>query len=157
MSVTAIIQPRRILVRGVNWLGDAVIVTTPALLRLREKFPATHIALLAPEKLKGLWLNHPAVNEIISIAPGESVFAIAKKLRRWDETPGEPGWAGQTQRRRLAETLAPANSTLRWCCRTHRVRRWKFFWPAFHAASVMPGRGGILLPDANRRATRWCG
>ena len=35
------------LVRGTNWLGDAVM-TTPALLRLREKFPGAHIALLTP-------------------------------------------------------------------------------------------------------------
>ena len=80
MSVTFITQPRRILVRGVNWLGDAVM-TTPALLRLREKFPAAHITLLTPEKLKDLWLNHPAVNETISFASGESVFSIGKKLR----------------------------------------------------------------------------
>ena len=40
---------RRILVRGTNWLGDAVM-TTPALLRLREKFPDAHIALLTPDK-----------------------------------------------------------------------------------------------------------
>ncbi|MEJ0090291.1 MAG: glycosyltransferase family 9 protein [Limisphaerales bacterium] len=80
MSVAAIIQPRRILVRGVNWLGDAVM-TTPALLRLREKFPQAHIALLTPEKLCGLWLNHPTVDETISFATGESVFAIGKKLR----------------------------------------------------------------------------
>ena len=50
---SAIRRPRRILVRGTNWLGDAVM-TTPALLRLREKFPAAHIALLTPEKLRGL-------------------------------------------------------------------------------------------------------
>ena len=41
----------RILVRGTNWLGDAVM-TTPALLRLREKFPDAHIALLTPDKLR---------------------------------------------------------------------------------------------------------
>jgi len=35
MSVAFITPPRRILVRGVNWLGDAVM-TTPALQRLRE-------------------------------------------------------------------------------------------------------------------------
>ena len=46
----------RILVRGTNWLGDAVM-TTPALLRLREKFPDAHIALLTPEKLRDLWLT----------------------------------------------------------------------------------------------------
>jgi heptosyltransferase-2 len=70
----------RILVRGTNWLGDAVM-TTPALLRLREKFPESHIALLTPEKLQQLWQNHPAVNEVISFSPGESIFAVAKKLR----------------------------------------------------------------------------
>jgi heptosyltransferase-2 len=70
----------RILVRGVNWLGDAVM-TTPALLRLREKFPAAHIALLGPEKLKDLWRHHPAVDETISFAPGENIFSTGKKLR----------------------------------------------------------------------------
>ncbi|MGO8765426.1 MAG: lipopolysaccharide heptosyltransferase II [Limisphaerales bacterium] len=73
-------HPRRILVRGVNWLGDAVM-STPALLRLREKFPEAQIALLTPEKLHDLWLNHPAIDEIISFAPGETVFSVAKKLR----------------------------------------------------------------------------
>jgi heptosyltransferase-2 len=80
MSVAFKIPPRRILVRGTNWLGDAVM-TTPALLRLREKFPDAHIALLTPEKLRELWLNHPAISEIISFAPDENIFAIAKKLR----------------------------------------------------------------------------
>jgi heptosyltransferase II len=74
------INPRHILVRGVNWLGDAVMAT-PALLRLREKFPDAHIALLGPEKLKDLWRHHPAVDETISFAARESVFAVAKKLR----------------------------------------------------------------------------
>jgi heptosyltransferase-2 len=81
----------RILVRGTNWLGDAVM-TTPALLRLREKFPEAHITLLTPEKLNDLWLaapkqgegglNHPAVDETIAFASGESVFSVANKLRR---------------------------------------------------------------------------
>jgi heptosyltransferase-2 len=73
-------QPGRILVRGTNWLGDAVM-TTSALLRLREKFPEARITLLCPEKLRELWLNHPAVDAVISFAPGENVFAVAKKLR----------------------------------------------------------------------------
>jgi heptosyltransferase-2 len=73
--------PRRILVRGTNWLGDAVM-TTPALLRLRERFPHAHIALLTPEKLADLWINHPAVNETMSFAPGESIFSVGRILRR---------------------------------------------------------------------------
>jgi heptosyltransferase-2 len=80
METARNINPRRILVRGVNWLGDAVM-TTPALQRLREKFPDAYIALLTPEKLRELWLNHPAINEIISFGPDESVFAVGKKLR----------------------------------------------------------------------------
>jgi lipopolysaccharide heptosyltransferase II len=75
-----VLQPRRILVRGLNWLGDAVM-TTPALMRVRERFPGAHIALLTPEKLKDLWLHHPAISETISFAPGENVFSIGSKLR----------------------------------------------------------------------------
>ncbi|MBE0543324.1 MAG: lipopolysaccharide heptosyltransferase II [Verrucomicrobia bacterium] len=72
--------PRRILVRGVNWLGDAVM-TTPALLRLRERFPEAHITLLTPGKLCDLWQQHPAVNEALPLSAGESAFAVGRKLR----------------------------------------------------------------------------
>jgi heptosyltransferase-2 len=85
---------RRILVRSTNWLGDAVM-TTPALLRLREKFPDAHITLLTPDKLRELWLHHPAVDETISFSAGENLFSVANKLRRWGETPGEPGLVPQ--------------------------------------------------------------
>jgi heptosyltransferase-2 len=77
---SSIFNPRRILVRGTNWLGDAVM-TTPALLRLREKFPAAHIVLLINAKLADLWQPHPAINETISFATEDSVFVVAKKLR----------------------------------------------------------------------------
>jgi heptosyltransferase-2 len=73
-------KSEKILVRGTNWLGDAVM-TTPALLRLREKFSDAHITLLTPEKLRDLWTNHPAVNETIPFASDENVFLTGKKLR----------------------------------------------------------------------------
>jgi ADP-heptose:LPS heptosyltransferase len=79
----------RILIRGTNWLGDAVM-TTPALLRLREKFPDAQITLLTPGKLKDLWMGHPAVDGTISFAPGEGIFTVAKKIRRWGEATDEP-------------------------------------------------------------------
>jgi len=81
-------------VRGTNWLGDAVM-TTPALLRLREEFPDAHITLLTPDKLHDLWTNHPAVDETISFSPGENLFAVGRKLRRWGERPREPNLAHQ--------------------------------------------------------------
>lgn len=77
------LHPRRVLVRGVNWLGDAVM-TTPALLRLRERFPEAHIALLTPAKLAELWQQHPALDEVITFAPGESPLAVARRLRAGD-------------------------------------------------------------------------
>jgi lipopolysaccharide heptosyltransferase II len=90
----SILHPRRILVRGTNWLGDAVM-TAPALARLREKFPDAHIALLTPEKLRELWLHHPAINEVLTVAPGEGVFSVGRKLRRWGGTTGEPARGDQ--------------------------------------------------------------
>ena len=73
-------EPRHILVRGVNWLGDAVM-TTPALQRLRERFPQAHIALATPAKLADLWQLHSAVNEVISITPGSSPWAVSRIFR----------------------------------------------------------------------------
>ncbi|HAB17287.1 MAG TPA: lipopolysaccharide heptosyltransferase II [Verrucomicrobiota bacterium] len=72
--------PLRILVRGVNWLGDAVM-TTPALLRLRERFPAAEISLLTPAKLKDLWVGHPALNRILDFSASQNVFSVAARLR----------------------------------------------------------------------------
>ena len=66
--------------RGTNWLGDAVM-STPALLRLREKFPEATLALLSPEKLGELWRHHPAVDEVITFGPDQGLPDVARKLR----------------------------------------------------------------------------
>jgi heptosyltransferase II len=72
--------PRRILVRGVNWLGDAVM-TTPALLRLREALPEAHLTLLTHEKLASLWERHPSLDAILTFSPSESLWSVARRLR----------------------------------------------------------------------------
>ncbi len=72
---------RSILVRGVNWLGDAVM-TTPALQRLREAFPSGRISLLTPAKLADLWLSHPAVDAVLATSKTESLWRTAARLRR---------------------------------------------------------------------------
>ena len=71
---------RRIVVRGVNWLGDAVM-TTPALQRLREALPAAHITLLTHQKLSDLWQAHPSLDAIIPFVAGESPWSVAGRLR----------------------------------------------------------------------------
>jgi heptosyltransferase-2 len=77
---SSILQPRKLLVRGVNWLGDAVM-TTPALYRLRERFPEAHITLLTHEKLAGLWLHQPSLNAIVTFSTGEPPWSVARRLR----------------------------------------------------------------------------
>jgi heptosyltransferase II len=71
----------KILVRGVNWLGDAVM-TTPALIRLREARPLAHISLLAPEKLAGLWQDQPMLDQVLTFAPDEGPYRVSRQLRQ---------------------------------------------------------------------------
>lgn len=70
----------RILVRGVNWLGDAVM-TTPGLRRLRELHPEARVTLLMPEKIADLFAGHPDVDEVATFSAGESPWRIGRRLR----------------------------------------------------------------------------
>jgi heptosyltransferase-2 len=72
--------PKRILVRGVNWLGDAVM-STPALERLREAVPQAEIALLTPAKLSQVWKHYPNVNRVIELGTDEGPWSIGRRLR----------------------------------------------------------------------------
>jgi len=70
----------KILVRGVNWLGDAVM-TLPALRRLREAKPDAHVAILTPEKLAEVWEDQSIVDEVIEIGPAETLWGVGRRLR----------------------------------------------------------------------------
>ena len=129
----------RILVRGVNWLGDAVM-TTPALLRLREAFPAAHITLLTAEKLSELWRGHPAVDDVLTFKPRESVVSVGWRLRARQFThalvlPNSPrsalevflagvpfrlGYARPWRNRLLTEPLPPRRGAVAMHRRSHR-------------------------------------
>jgi heptosyltransferase-2 len=115
---SSILHPRRVVVRGVNWLGDAVMAT-PALLRLRERFPGAHLALLTPEKLRDLWRHHPAVNETLSFAPDEGLFAVARKLRTGNfdlalVLPNSPRSALEVRLARIPERVGYARPWRNW-------------------------------------------
>jgi lipopolysaccharide heptosyltransferase II len=79
--------PEKILVRSVNWLGDAVM-STAALQRLREARPGASITLLSPEKLAALWQGQPFVDETLAFSPGESVWRVGQRLRDKGFTTG---------------------------------------------------------------------
>ncbi len=72
--------PRSILVRGVNWLGDAVM-TIPALIRIRQRWPSAEITLLSQERVSDLWRGHSAVNQVISFNPGDSIWRVSQRIR----------------------------------------------------------------------------
>lgn len=71
----------RLLVRGVNWLGDAVL-SSAALMRLREARPQAHITLLTSARLAPLWERHPAVDSLLSFDERESLWAVARRVRQ---------------------------------------------------------------------------
>jgi heptosyltransferase II len=76
-----------ILVRSVNWLGDAVM-STPALIRLRQARPEARITLLAPEKLAGLWERQPFVDELLTFSALENIWQMGRLLREKKFTAG---------------------------------------------------------------------
>ena len=77
----------RLLVRGPNWLGDAVMCE-PALRGLRRLFPDAEISLLVKPAVAELLIGNPAVNQILLYdekgkhAGLSGKWALAGQLRR---------------------------------------------------------------------------
>jgi heptosyltransferase-2 len=57
-------QISRILIRGVNWVGDTVL-TYPTVQKLKTVFPHCHLAILVPTHLVDLWKTFHHIDEII--------------------------------------------------------------------------------------------
>ena len=78
---------KRILVRGPNWLGDAVMCE-PALRGLRKLFPDAQIALLVKPAVADLFAGHPALTRVLTYdtegrhAGLSGKWVLAGQLRR---------------------------------------------------------------------------
>ena len=72
-------QVNRILVRGVNWVGDTVL-SYPAVQQLKTLFPKSHLAILIPSYLVDLWKTFPYVDEIIPFQKKEGIGSIWEDL-----------------------------------------------------------------------------
>jgi len=70
---------RRVLVRQVNWVGDAVL-TLPAIEALDRRFPGAEIVLLARPWVAGLFVGHPGVDRVVELGPADLQHGI---FRRW--------------------------------------------------------------------------
>jgi heptosyltransferase-2 len=74
---------RRIVVRGTNWVGDAVM-TVPALRELRRLLPNTHITLATRAFAEGIFKGADFLDDLLLYdrEPGES-SSVFRKAREW--------------------------------------------------------------------------
>jgi len=75
------LKPFKILIRGSNWLGDA-IMSVPAVRAIKRGRVDAHVTVLTPAKLADVWKTVAEVDDVITIDAGENVFAVARKIRR---------------------------------------------------------------------------
>lgn len=74
------LQPFRMVIRGSNWLGDAVM-TVPAVRAIKRGRPDAHVTILTPAKLADVWKRVPEVDEVLAIQRGDGIFEVGRKLR----------------------------------------------------------------------------
>jgi heptosyltransferase II len=72
-------QANRILVRGVNWVGDNIL-SYPTVQQLKILFPKSHLAILVPSYLVDLWKTFPYVDEIIPFQKKGGIGSIWEDL-----------------------------------------------------------------------------
>ncbi|HKO60565.1 MAG TPA: lipopolysaccharide heptosyltransferase II [Pyrinomonadaceae bacterium] len=74
---------RRIVVRGTNWVGDAVM-TVPALRALRRAFPDAHITLATRGWAQGLFADADFVDDI-QVHEGTGLRSVVSQVRAWQK------------------------------------------------------------------------
>src|SRR5690606_30391091 len=82
-SSGASMQPDKILIRGPNWVGDAVL-SIPAMKSVRQRFPRARITLLVRPWVAGLFRAAPFVDTVWTRPrPGLVEWArTARRIRR---------------------------------------------------------------------------
>jgi len=75
---------KKILIRGTNWIGDAVL-TIPAIASIRATYPRAHIAVLAKPWLADVYRFFSTADEVILYEQKHDnalgVFSLARKLK----------------------------------------------------------------------------
>ncbi len=71
----------KIIVRGTNWVGDAVM-QIPALREIRRIFSDAHITLCTRSWAKGILQDTDFIDDILTIEPEESILNQVKKWRK---------------------------------------------------------------------------
>jgi len=74
-------NPKNIVVRGTNWVGDAVM-TIPALRELRRLFPQAHITLATRSWAKDLFAGAEFIDELL-VHEGSGLRSVVQQVREW--------------------------------------------------------------------------
>ncbi|MEZ5345152.1 MAG: lipopolysaccharide heptosyltransferase II [Pyrinomonadaceae bacterium] len=75
----------KIVVRGTNWIGDAVM-SIPAMRRLRLIFPDAHISLHTRSWAEGIFQDADFLDDILSFEDGNnSLLTVTEQARIWRE------------------------------------------------------------------------
>jgi heptosyltransferase II len=80
MSGAATVEPRRILVKATNWLGDLVI-SLPALRAVRRAFPRATLAVLVKEDLGGFFAGLDWVDEVLRYRLQSGLAGVGDRRR----------------------------------------------------------------------------
>jgi heptosyltransferase-2 len=72
---------KRIVVRGTNWVGDAVM-TVPALREIRRLFPASHITLATRSWAEGLFADAEFIDDLM-VHEGSGLRSVIHQVREW--------------------------------------------------------------------------
>jgi heptosyltransferase-2 len=74
-------NPKNIVVRGTNWVGDAMM-TVPALREIRRLFPEAHITLATRPWAKGLFSGAEFIDEL-QVHEGSGLRSVVQQVREW--------------------------------------------------------------------------
>jgi heptosyltransferase II len=69
-----------VLVVRFSAIGDILLIT-PLLRAIRTQYPGARIAVLTKEQYVPLLSHNPHLSEVLSVAPGEGIRAIAERIR----------------------------------------------------------------------------
>ncbi len=137
------LQPFRLLVRSVNWLGDAVM-TVPSIRALRRTRPDLEITVACQQKLAGFWRAVPEVDRVLEIPPGagirqtaglyakgrfDAVMVYPNSLRTGLEAwlagiPRRVGYRGSWRGKLLSQLCSPVSRTEKDPAGRHQVHHY---------------------------------